>query len=550
MALLPADLPTGLVTGQFYFVSEDAADADTDPDLTVVSGNVTFTCSAPLLRVPTKAASVIPLEFKAKFDANGQLVSASDPTAGIRLPATDSSLYNPTGFTWHVSFDLTKVSNGHTIRGLDSFDIQVPAGGTVDLTTDMPVSTSPGVLTVQGPATTDASLLSKGTVADARLPQRLQDTELNATYDRVVTANGMVGGTDCTSALQGFFTDAQAKGLPLILPTAANGQPYKVSAILQVWTGARIIGRGAVLDFQTDHTSIGRGLYVGLATGGAGISDVQLQGLKVISSNATARNGVYGLISAFDSKDVLIQDCWIGNDTANSGGESAGIFMSNTTDLCIVRPRVQNTLADGIHLSRATQRAVIDHPVVIGAQDDGISVVSNRQDGTGPIYEACKYVQINQPIIRSSTSLGNGIALIGAQDCTVNGGSVDGVPTSIVVIAQANYGGVIKAARNTISGITGTGSAFASGAFRVANADRTAITGVELSGNVTGIQVLSSSNTKITGCGVSSTGTDVGIYADTASTRTVVTGCILADNAGGALLLQGTSWTETGNIKI
>lgn len=188
MALLPADLPTGLVTGQFYFVSEDAADADTDPDLTVVSGNVTFTCSAPLLRVPTKAASVIPLEFKAKFDANGQLVSASDPTAGIRLPATDSSLYNPTGFTWHVSFDLTKVSNGHTIRGLDSFDIQVPTGGTIDLTTAMPISTSPGVLTVQGPATTDASQLSTGTVADARLPQRLQDAALNATYVQVPTA--------------------------------------------------------------------------------------------------------------------------------------------------------------------------------------------------------------------------------------------------------------------------------------------------------------------------------------------------------------------------
>jgi len=42
-----------------------------------------------------------------------------------------------------------------------------------------PASTVPGP---PGPATTDASLLAAGTVADARLPTRLQDTALNATY--------------------------------------------------------------------------------------------------------------------------------------------------------------------------------------------------------------------------------------------------------------------------------------------------------------------------------------------------------------------------------
>ena len=42
-----------------------------------------------------------------------------------------------------------------------------------------PTSTVPGP---PGPATTDASLLAAGTVADARLPTRLQDTALNATY--------------------------------------------------------------------------------------------------------------------------------------------------------------------------------------------------------------------------------------------------------------------------------------------------------------------------------------------------------------------------------
>lgn len=151
MAVLPADIPTGLVVGQFYFVSEDAVDADTNPELAVVSGAVTFTASVPLIRMASKAALIVPLEFKAVFNGQGQLVSASDPTVGLKLPATDSVLFNPTGFTWKVSFDLAQVANRHTVN-LDSFNIQVPAWVTTDLTLAMPVSSSPGVLTTVGPA--------------------------------------------------------------------------------------------------------------------------------------------------------------------------------------------------------------------------------------------------------------------------------------------------------------------------------------------------------------------------------------------------------------
>lgn len=45
-----------------------------------------------------------------------------------------------------------------------------------------PASTVPGPTGPAGPPTTDASLLSAGTVADARLPSRLQDAALTATY--------------------------------------------------------------------------------------------------------------------------------------------------------------------------------------------------------------------------------------------------------------------------------------------------------------------------------------------------------------------------------
>lgn len=407
------------------------------------------------------------------------------------------------------------------------------------------------------------------TAADGIIRDKINDTAsatrgaLNVAFSRVVVPAGLVGGADCTTAIQNAATKAQADGIPLLIPRAANGLPYKMSAILQAWTGARIIGQGAVLDFLTDGSATGRGLFIGSATGAGGVSDVQIHGVKFICSNATARNGVYGLISIFDSTDILIQDCWFGNSTAKSGGESTGVWAMNTTDLRIIRPRVQNTLADGIHLSRATQRAVIDHPVIIGAQDDAVAVVSKRQDGTGPIYAPCKYVQIIQPIVRDSTVLGAGVALVGAQDCTVIGGSIDGVPDSIVVIAQANYGGVIDPARNTVTGVVGTNSAKVAGAFRVANATNTTIVGCELSGNVGGYSILSSPRTKISGGGVASTGGDFGVYADGGSTRTLVSGVDLSSNgatgykiyrgtvAGGAKTLiatlgQVTTYTDTG----
>ena len=150
MAVLPADIPTGLVTGQFYFVNEDNVDAGTDPDLTVVSGFVTFTCSAKRLRMPSKLATVIPLEFKGVFDSQGRLVSATDPSVGLELPATNSSLFNPTGFTWTATFDLVQVDNRHTVV-IDPFSFQVPEGVTTDLTLVMPVDSTPGTITIQGP---------------------------------------------------------------------------------------------------------------------------------------------------------------------------------------------------------------------------------------------------------------------------------------------------------------------------------------------------------------------------------------------------------------
>ena len=218
MAVLPSDIPTGLVKGQFYFVNEDNVDADTDPDLTVVTGTVRFTCSARVLRMPTKLATVIPLTFDAVFDSAGNLIPATGTGTGIEVPATDSPLFNPTGFTWRVDFDLREAATNYSVV-IPSFDIQVPTGGTVDLTTAMPVDTSPGVLTVQGPQGIQGPIAPPATVTDTNTRDLINGaTQTSAALDAKYAslshthANATSGAAGFLSAADKATLDAVAVG--------------------------------------------------------------------------------------------------------------------------------------------------------------------------------------------------------------------------------------------------------------------------------------------------------------------------------------------------
>jgi hypothetical protein len=258
MAVLPAEIPTGLITGQFYFVNEDNVDADTDPDLTVVQGDVTFTCTADApLRMPTKLATIIPLEFKGEFDSQGRLVPKGRTELGIELPATNSSLFNPTGFTWKVEFNLTQVSNRHTVQ-IDPYEFQVPEGTTQDLTLVMPVDASPGTLTVQGPqgAPGDMSLV----VGPANISGTVTLVEADLPSTRLRTLTGNVTFVLPTPVA----TPARSGTITLVLTQDATGnrtitwpssvkwpdgiaqQPAaaanSVSVIHLLWTGAQWLG--------------------------------------------------------------------------------------------------------------------------------------------------------------------------------------------------------------------------------------------------------------------------------------------------------------------
>lgn len=164
MAILPSDVPTRLVTATMYFVNEDSVDPDTKPEYTVVTGSVVFTASPKTIRMISKPAILVPLTFEGVFDSEGQLIPKDGTGVGMELIVTNSPLLNPTDWTWTCTFNLKVAGTQNTVN-IDSFSFQLPAGTLpLDLVSLMPVSASPGVLTIRGPKGDPGD-----TVAEARL---------------------------------------------------------------------------------------------------------------------------------------------------------------------------------------------------------------------------------------------------------------------------------------------------------------------------------------------------------------------------------------------
>ncbi|ALY08463.1 minor tail protein [Arthrobacter phage Anansi] len=327
MALLPSDIPTGLVTGEFHFVNEDSVDFDTDPDLLVVTGTVTFTASVPKLTHATKAATIIPMTFDAEFNSNGLLVPKGRLTEpGIELPATNSSLLSPLNYTWKVEFNLKEAATGFSVV-IPSFDISVPWGGTVDLTTASPVDTSPGVLTVQGPQGIQGPAGPAGPSGDAAYVQqipriasylkreeKLQDyqTKLanaaNVQCNIVAMGDSITEGTGASNVVNrwqtimqtelryrhGALTGATFPWIPTWPRTSAPGMPVTRSGNVGVdvnrgigWK-AGIINTDGAVTFTFTGTSFKLIVLKGSTTG---VMDVSIDGGAVQSYNTNSITG-------------------------------------------------------------------------------------------------------------------------------------------------------------------------------------------------------------------------------------------------------------------
>lgn len=141
-------LQFGKVTGRFVAVVADSPeDSDSGPDVVPLQGVVTFTLKAPALLVPDAEPfpmTALPAPVSATLDNEGYLTL--NGTRSVTLLASNGQ-HNPTSTTYEVKFAL---KHGTISVPYSTFNISVPAGETVNLTTAAPVPSSSGSPIIQG----------------------------------------------------------------------------------------------------------------------------------------------------------------------------------------------------------------------------------------------------------------------------------------------------------------------------------------------------------------------------------------------------------------
>lgn len=139
-----ADLPPlgyGLVRARYVAGIGDGDDEGRTPDVVPLTGTVTFTLSATVIRVVTAQpvpTTVYPTPIVATLDGEGYLTYRD--ARSVPLLATDDPAMSPTDLQWTASFDL-RSPTGHSISGTPQ-RFTLPRGATVDLTEVAPLVTA------------------------------------------------------------------------------------------------------------------------------------------------------------------------------------------------------------------------------------------------------------------------------------------------------------------------------------------------------------------------------------------------------------------------
>jgi hypothetical protein len=187
MADIPSNVSYGTVIGRFLLAYADTDDSGLAPDAEPAQGTIFFTPSAPILKninASPAPVTILPATVQAALNDNGYIKSFGGTSGiGIRLIATDDEDNNPYGWTWRADFRLTDQSGAPV--SIPSFNFELPADSTVDLTIASPVTLSDGITYATGPkGDSGEGLRVDGSVADASLlPEGSEEDQSYITED-------------------------------------------------------------------------------------------------------------------------------------------------------------------------------------------------------------------------------------------------------------------------------------------------------------------------------------------------------------------------------
>ncbi len=249
-------------------------------------------------------------------------------------------------------------------------------------------------------------------LADTSSPAILASVEAGSVD---ITALGVRGDgvTDDTAAMQQAINGA-AEGTTLRFPAGT----YLQSDVITVGrTGVRLQGApGATIQ----ATSASRVAIVLRGTGTA------VAGLTLTAPAATARLGSL-------EHHRIVLDGGSGQSVEDNhviGGPAAGIFAFGATGFTISGNVVEDTMADGIHLTHGSRLGTVSSNAVRHPGDDCVAVVSYRADGaivTGILEHDNRC---------SDSYNARGFSVVGGQDITIRDGRIDGTRAAAIYLAS------------------------------------------------------------------------------------------------------------------
>jgi len=292
--LLPTNIATGRVTGQFLAGVVDGVDDDQDPDAVPAAGFVTFTASVPYLPDPTAApnpATILTTSVVAVLDNEGYLCTPAQGTLepsyrGVRLIATDDPDLSVSGWTWNATYSFSTVAGQKLAIPTHSF--AVPSGGVVDLTTVVKVPSSAGIGTEQAEA----------------LAASAQAAAIQSAQDAATAAQAAV---DAAAAAQ--VTDT---GIAALVATPGSATALEVAGLVDESNAAKLDADEAINTFQSqaalDSAAAAKVNTAGTATNTAvkSIADTSAAaaaGPKVSKGELVINAADYGALDATGATD-------------------------------------------------------------------------------------------------------------------------------------------------------------------------------------------------------------------------------------------------------
>ena len=199
---------------------------------------------------------------------------------------------------------------------------------------------------------------------------------------------------DSSALLQQKLDDLKP-GETLVL----DQQTYLHDKVIKVSVpGVHIDGNGARLQATNDATS-----SIQITAPGVTLTDVTL-------AAPTTGERWTGL----DQHKLVIEadNVTVGNVTI-IGSAAAGVFVHHANNFRLDDVRVEDTRADGIHVTGASRNGQINNPTTARTGDDGVAVVSYSDD-PGP----CADIVVNSPVV-NGTRWGRGVSVVGGEHVSI-----------------------------------------------------------------------------------------------------------------------------------